>query len=65
MVIFLILAGLRFMNARGNPTAYQAAIKNFQQVLIGVLVVMAVYVIIATVANALGATDFSLIPLVC
>lgn len=65
MVIFLILAGLRFMNARGNPTAYQAAIKNFQQVLIGILVIMAVYVIIATVANAVDITDFSLIPLVC
>jgi len=65
MVIFLILAGLRFMNARGNPTAYQAAVKNFQHVLIGILVIMAVYVIIATIAYAVGRTDFSLIPLVC
>lgn len=65
MVIFLILAGFRFMNARGNPTAYQAAVKNFQHVLIGIVVIMAVYVIIATVANAVGRTDFSLIPLIC
>uniref|UniRef100_A0A7V3J991 Uncharacterized protein n=1 Tax=candidate division CPR3 bacterium TaxID=2268181 RepID=A0A7V3J991_UNCC3 len=65
MVIFLVLAGLRFMNARGNPTAYQAAVKNFQNVLIGILVIMAVYVIIATIAYAVGRTDFSLIPLVC
>ena len=65
MVIFLVLAGLRFMNARGNPTAYQAAVKNFQHVLIGILVIMAVYVIIATVAATVGRTDFSLIPLVC
>jgi succinate dehydrogenase hydrophobic anchor subunit len=65
MVIFLVLAGLRFMYARGNPTAYQAAVKNFQHVLIGILVIMAVYVIIATVAHAVGRTDFSLIPLIC
>jgi hypothetical protein len=65
MVIFLVLAGLRFMNARGNPTAYQAAVKNFKYVLIGILVIMAVYVIIATIAYAVGRTDFSLIPLVC
>lgn len=65
MVIFLILAGFRFMYARGNPAAYQEAVKNFKHVLIGILVIMAVYVIIATVANAVGRTDFSLIPLVC
>ena len=65
MVIFLVIAGLRFMNARGNPTAYQTAVKNFQHVLIGILVIIAVYVIIATVAHAVGRTDFSLIPLVC
>ncbi len=65
MVIFLVLAGLRFMYARGNPAAYQLAVKNFQHVLIGILVIMAVYVIIATVVHAVGRTDFSLIPLVC
>ena len=65
MVIFLVLAGMRFMYARGNPTAFELAKKNFQQVLIGILVIMAVYVIIATVAHAVGRTDFSLIPLIC
>jgi hypothetical protein len=65
MVIFLILAGFRFMNARGDPTKWTAAKKNFRYVLIGILVIMAVYVIIATVAHAVGRTDFSLIPLVC
>lgn len=65
MVIFIILAGLRFMNARGDPTAFTAAKKNFNHVLIGLLVIMGVYVIIATVANAVGVTDFSFIPLVC
>ncbi|MDO8591370.1 MAG: hypothetical protein Q7R60_00395 [bacterium] len=65
MVIFIILAGLRFMNARGEPAAFTAARKNFNHVLIGLLVIMGVYVIIATVANAVGITDFSFIPLVC
>ncbi len=65
MVIFIILAGFRFMYARGNPTAFEGAKKNFNHLLIGLLVIMGVYVIIATVANAVGVTDFSLIPLVC
>jgi hypothetical protein len=65
MVIFLVLAGLRFMNARGDASRWESAKKNFQHVLIGILVIMAVYVIIATIAYAVGRTDFSLIPLVC
>lgn len=65
MVIFIILAGLRFMNARGDPAAFTAARKNFNHVLIGLIVIMGVYVIIATIANAVGVTDFSFIPLVC
>lgn len=65
MVIFLVIAGLRFMYARGEPAKYESAKKNFQHVLIGILVIMAVYVIIATVANAVGVTDFSFIPLKC
>ena len=65
MVIFLVIAGMRFMSAQGNPAAYEGAKKNFRQVLIGIIVIMAVYVIIATVANAVGRIDFSLIPLVC
>ncbi len=65
MVIFLVLAGMRFMYAQGDTAKLTAAKKNFQQVLIGILVIMAVYVIIATVAHAVGRTDFSLIPLIC
>lgn len=65
VVIFIILAGFRFMNARDNPTAFQAAKKNFVYVLIGLLVILGVYYIIATVANAVGVIDFSFIPLFC
>lgn len=64
-IIFVILAGLRFMAARGDPKAFTDAVTNFKRVLWGVLVIYGVYVIIATVANAVGITDFSFIPLVC
>jgi len=64
MVIFLILAGLRFMAAQGDPAKLTTAKKNLTQVLIGIVVIMAVYVIIATIANAVG-SDFSFVPLVC
>ncbi|MEK7151228.1 MAG: pilin [Patescibacteria group bacterium] len=64
MIIFIVIAGLRFMHARGDPAAYAAAKKNFNHVILGLIVIMGVYVIIATVANFVGA-DFSFIPLVC
>lgn len=64
-LIFVILAGLRFTAARGDPKAFTDAVTNFKRVLWGVLVIYGVYVIIATVANAVGITDFSFIPLVC
>ena len=63
-VIFVIWVGLKFMAAQGNPTKYGDAVKSFQHALLGILVIYGVYVIIATVANAVGAS-FSFIPLVC
>jgi len=64
MVIFLVLAGLRYMAVRGDPSKLVVAKKNLRYVLIGILVIMGVYVIIATVANSVG-TSFSFIPLSC
>lgn len=64
-VIFIILAAFKFMTAGGEPKKYQDAKNNFKTVLLGILVIYGVYVIIATVANAVGITDFSFIPLVC
>ena len=63
-VIFVIWVGLRFVSAQGNPTKYGDAVKSFQHVLFGILVIYGVYVIIATVAHAVG-NSFSFIPLVC
>ncbi|MDP3731304.1 MAG: hypothetical protein Q8R34_02310 [bacterium] len=63
--IFVIIAGFRFMVAQGNSAKYTEAVKNFQMVLWGILVIYGVYVIIATVAHAVGIENFSFIPLVC
>lgn len=65
IIIFIVIAGIQFMAAGGDPTKWENAKKNFKMVLWGTLVILGVYVIIATVANAVGATNFSLVPLVC
>lgn len=64
-VIFLVLAGLRFTVAQGNPQAFTKAKDNLVKVVWGTLVILGFATIIATVANAVGITDFSFIPLVC
>src|SRR3989344_2342530 len=64
IIIALILVGLRMMNARGKPEEFSKAKINFLHIIVGALVIMGVYVIIATVANAVG-VDVSLIPFNC
>ena len=64
MVIFLVIAGVRYFLASGNETKVAEATKNLRWTLVGILVILAANVIIATVANALGA-DYSFIPLNC
>ena len=64
MVIALVISGIRFFLARGNETALTSAKKNITWTLVGILVILATNVIIATVANALGA-NYSFIPLYC
>jgi|SRR3989344_796016 len=63
-VIFVIWVGFKFMAAQGNQTKYGEAVTSFKHVVWGVLVIYGMYVIIATVAYAVGA-GFSFIPLVC
>lgn len=63
-IIFVILAGIRFMYAQGNPKGFDDAKKNFVHVLIGLMVLYGFHVIIATVANAVG-SSFSFVPLAC
>ena len=62
--IFVIWVGLKVMAAQGNQTKYGEAVTSFKHTLLGILVIYGVYVIIATVAHAVGAS-FSFVPLVC
>ena len=65
IVVYIIIYGIKFMMAQGNPTKYEEAKKSFTWGLVGVLVILGTYTIIATIANGLGA-DYSLIvPLDC
>ena len=64
VVVYIIIFGIKFMMAQGNPTKYEEAKKSFTWGLVGVLVILGTYTIIATIANALGA-NYSLIPLNC
>lgn len=66
MVVFLVWAGIKFFLARGNDVALADAKKNLTWILVGILVILATNVIIATVANALQpGLNYSLIPLNC
>jgi hypothetical protein len=65
MIIFLVWSGILFMYAQGDPTKYKKAKDTLQKTLWGMLIILGVYVIIATVANAVGLQNFSFIPLAC
>lgn len=65
VVVYIVIYGIKFMMAQGNETKYGEAKKSFTWGLVGVLVIMGTYTIIATVANALGADYTLIIPLSC
>jgi len=64
IVVFVIFYGIKFMTAQGDPTKLGEAKKSFLWGLVGILVILGTYTIIATVANSLG-LDYRLLPLVC
>lgn len=65
MVVMIVFYGIKFMTAQGNPTKLGEAKESLKWAIVGVLVILGTYTIIATVANAVGA-DFTLImPLDC
>lgn len=64
-VIWTIYAGIKFILARGNPTAFSEAKKTFFYSLLGGLIIYGVYTIILSIAALLGATNPSWIPLAC
>ena len=65
IVIGIVYYGIKFMTAQGDPTKLTEAKKSFIWGLVGVVVILGTYTIIATVANALGADYTLFIPLRC
>lgn len=51
MVVLLILYGLRMMLAQDNENKFKEARKSLNYAIIGIVVIMGAYTIIATVAN--------------
>ena len=64
MVVAIIWYGMRFMIAQGNPKLLESAKKGFWNAIIGIIIIMATYTIIATIGNAFDA-NYSVIPLSC
>ncbi|MBI2062490.1 MAG: hypothetical protein HYT64_02275 [Candidatus Yanofskybacteria bacterium] len=70
VVIYIVIYGIKFMKAQGNPTSYEEAKKSFNWGLVGVLVILGTYTIILSVADFIGGPTASLalsrfIPLTC
>ena len=65
IVVAVVYFGVKFMMAQGDPTKLTEARKSFLWGLVGILVILGTYTIIATVANALGADYILFIPLRC
>jgi len=55
MTIVIIWYGLQFLLSRGNPKAFEDAKKSLWYGIIGIVVVLGAYTIIATVGNAVEA----------
>ncbi|MBX4189918.1 hypothetical protein KW791_01290 [Candidatus Parcubacteria bacterium] len=65
VVLALVWYGLQFILSQGNPTKFAGAKKSFWYGILGVVVIMATYTIIATIANAFGADYTLFLPLDC
>ena len=66
IVVAVVYFGVKFLRAQGDPTKLGDAKKSFLWGLVGIVVILGTYTIIATVATNLGITDLnSIIPLSC
>ena len=65
MVVMIVFYGIKFMTSQGNPTKFGEAKTSFVWALVGVLVILGAYTIIATVANFVGGDYTLIIPLDC
>jgi outer membrane protein assembly factor BamB len=64
MVIMVIFYGTQFLSAGGNPSVVTQSRKSIIWWLVGALVIIGAYIILATIANFLGA-DMTIIPQAC
>lgn len=67
MVIAVIVYGMQFMTSRANPEKFAKAKKSLTWGLVGIIVILGTYTIIATVANAINpsATYSNFMPINC
>jgi len=66
IVVAVVYFGVKFLTAQGDPTKLTEARKSFIWGLVGIIVILGTYTIIATVAYSLGVTEYSrFIPLNC
>lgn len=65
MVAMVVYYGIQFMLARADATKFGDAKKSFTYGMVGILVILGTYTIIATIANGLGADYSMIIPLDC
>lgn len=65
IVVMVVYYGIQFMMARADAARFGEAKKSFTYGMVGVLVILGTYTIIATIANGLGADYSLIIPLDC
>lgn len=65
IVVYVVIYGVKFMMAQGDPTKYEGAKKSLTWGLLGILIILGTYTIIYTVADFLGGDYTLLTPLIC
>ena len=65
MVVMIVFYGVKFMIAQGDPTKLTEAKKSFNWALIGILVILGTYTIIATIGTFLSGVPYQVLPLDC
>ena len=65
MVIAIIFYGIQFLISRGDPGKVTDARKSLTWGIVGILVILGTYTIIASVGNAVTSGDYQFLPLNC
>lgn len=65
MVVMIVFYGVKFMMSQGNQTKFDEAKKSFNWALVGILVILGTYTIIATIGTFLSGVPYQVIPLNC